>query len=251
MAKTVNELATSYECQRIVEPFLGGGAVALGSTLPGIAGDINDDLMNLWAAVKRDPVVLDSHLREAPIDADHYNLVRCASPRKSLERAERLLYLNRTSWGGVYRVNAAGVYNVPFGFTFDRAILPSGRLESAAVRLRSIRLSTGDYSGLLNKVGPDDFVFLDPPYFSDGRAEGGYRRFTAEPFASSQTAELIDAALSLRESCRLMVVCLGGGPEGWGERVLKRERWVCITERRHSSGLVETVWSSRAPTVGS
>src|SRR5207247_10489561 len=96
------------------EPFLGGGAVFFSlKCRPAVLSDINEDLINAYIQVRERPVEIVSRLRALPVSERDYDRLRTASPRDPLDRAVRFLYLNRTAFSGLYRVNRLGVFTVP------------------------------------------------------------------------------------------------------------------------------------------
>ncbi len=85
-------------------------------------------------------------------------------PEDKVERAARFLYLNHTSFNGIYRVNLDGVYNVPFGNRPSPQIPTAQHLRDVAKRLARAKLGTGDFAKCIKHVNQGDLVFLDPPY---------------------------------------------------------------------------------------
>ncbi|WP_206215001.1 DNA adenine methylase [Corynebacterium lizhenjunii] len=156
-----------------VEPFLGGGAV-LFSLLPARAtvGDLNTELINVYLTV-RDHVdeligLLSTYPNEEKFFYDMRQLDREPSfaHMTAVERAARTIYLNKTCFNGLYRVNNAGQFNAPFGRYANPAICdePTLRAVSAYLREQDIQFHNGDYAAVLATAGPGDFVYLDPPY---------------------------------------------------------------------------------------
>jgi DNA adenine methylase len=90
--------------------------------------------------------------------------VRASAPTDRYERAARFIYLNHTSFNGIYRVNLDGVYNVPFGNRPSPQIPTAEHLKRVAGRLENATLQVGDFADCLDRVDEGDLVFLDPPY---------------------------------------------------------------------------------------
>jgi DNA adenine methylase len=149
-----------------VEPFLGGGAVFfhLRPTKARL-GDINRDLINVYTSIKNQPKRLWQLLREhdALHNNEYYYVVREQDSNDPLERAARLLYLNRTCWNGLYRVNQAGRFNVPRG-TKNTILLPDDNFTEVSRLLSRAEITCGDFESTLEEVRCGDFVFVDPPY---------------------------------------------------------------------------------------
>lgn len=109
-------LFSGWQFERYVEPFLGGGAVYF-SFLPErvILSDINADLINAYWQVRDHPKELVDRLQQLPVNKQTYLEIRASDPSDSIERGVRFLYLNRTAFAGVYRLDKHGHFNVPFG----------------------------------------------------------------------------------------------------------------------------------------
>lgn len=154
----------SYE--RYIEPFLGGGAGFFALRPPAaFLCDVNEELINLYTQVRDHPAEISVRIRE--LQAEHtrtfYYDMRATCPTDPFERAVRTLYLNRTCWNGLYRLNQLGKFNVPIG-TKDRIILETDDFELASELLANAELEVADFEQTLGGAGPGDLVFVDPPY---------------------------------------------------------------------------------------
>lgn len=154
------------EIRRYFEPFLGSGAMFFGVE-PQIAylSDTNADLVDTYKALQQDWSSVLNKLREHDRKhcADYYYKIRAQSPIKMHTRAARFIYLNRTCWNGLYRVNRFGVFNTPIG-TKLRAVLETDDFELVSKRLKEVRLSVSDFEKSIDMSGKGDLVFADPPY---------------------------------------------------------------------------------------
>jgi DNA adenine methylase len=161
---------------RYFEPFLGGGALFfhLGSVRPSFKAylsDINAELIETYRAVKTNVGKLAGLLRQHEVayandpNAFYYAL-RNARPSTGLERAARLIALNKTCYNGLYRVNAAGFFNVPIGKYKNPSICNEQLLKNASsvLRLTRAKISACDYAEALANASSGDFVYLDPPF---------------------------------------------------------------------------------------
>lgn len=151
---------------RYIEPFVGSGAVYF-SLLPkaAILSDLNADLINTYQAVRDDPAGVERLLQEHDKNHDkvYYYQTRAKKPKSSLERAAWLIYLNRTCWNGLYRVNQRNEFNVPIG-TKTHVILPNDDFLSVSAALQKTQLFVQDFEETIDLAGKGDFIFVDPPY---------------------------------------------------------------------------------------
>lgn len=153
--------------ERYIEPFLGAGSIFF-YLLPAkaILGDLNQDLITAYEGVKDSPdkvvsILLAHQIKHSP---EHYYHVRDGMLPESLaERAARIIYLNRTCFNGIYRVNRQGRFNVPIG-TRTNVLLDTDDFGLTASLLANADLRWGDFESLVDEATQNDLVFLDPPY---------------------------------------------------------------------------------------
>lgn len=170
------------------EPFLGGGAVALAidDEVPVVARDACAELVEAYLAVARAPHVVHQKLCDllrCHSESTYYE-VRSTVPDASDDRAARFMYLNKTGFNGLYRVNASGRFNVPYGQRRRRRA-PSppayGDLVRFSRRVCLWSLTSGDFEPLVDAATAGDAVYADPPYhgtfgYSSGFSEDDQRR---------------------------------------------------------------------------
>lgn len=155
------------------EPFLGGGSVFF-NLQPNLAvlSDINQDLIETYCSV-RDNLeelidLLQKHQNEHNSDYsqnhDYYYQVRSQIYNTPIQRAARLIYLNKTCFNGLYRVNSKGEFNVPVGKYKNPKICNPDLLRSASAALKSAKIEVRNFEEILNYATSDDFVYFDPPY---------------------------------------------------------------------------------------
>ena len=163
---------------RYIEPFVGGGAVFfhLSSHLtdkatPSLINDINPELVNCYQMVKTQTDELIELLKTHHHDKDYYLEIRNLDRQEGgltklspLERASRFLYLNRTGFNGMYRVNSKGLNNVPFGRYENPSLVNEDVLRAAAHALRFTAIQNKSFEACLEQAEMGDFVYLDPPY---------------------------------------------------------------------------------------
>ena len=155
------------------EPFLGGGALffalARQDRLADKAvylSDINGELVATWQAVRDDVRAVIRNLSRHRYDREYYYQVRDQDPAKlSPPRlAARMIFLNRTGFNGLYRVNSKGKFNVPFGRYKNPLICDRENLEAVSLSLRRVEIHHESFEAVLQRAKKGDFVYFDPPY---------------------------------------------------------------------------------------
>jgi len=151
------------------EPFVGGGAVffALASERRfsrAVLSDQNAELIETYQAVQADVDGVIAALRRLPHSEEDYYRIRAQRPRLPTTRAARMIYLNRTGYNGLYRVNRSGQFNVPFGRYTQPKICDEDRLRAVAQALRGVEIRVADFEQTAERAGPRDAVYFDPPY---------------------------------------------------------------------------------------
>ncbi|MCB9742801.1 MAG: DNA adenine methylase [Alphaproteobacteria bacterium] len=149
------------------EPFIGGGALFF-SELPrqAMLSDANGELIDTYRAVRDCPEELILALEQHVYEKDYYYEIRAwdASRAAVYERAARMIYLNRAGFNGLYRVNRAGQFNVPFGRYTNPTICDAENLRACSRALRGVELAHQGFEAVLSLAQPGDFVYFDPPY---------------------------------------------------------------------------------------
>lgn len=195
----LSEDATYYE------PFLGGAAFFLAlAPRRAVLGDVNPDLIEMYEAVRDVPACVTARLdvmQPHAQDTDYYYQVRALKPADlSLpERAARLIFLNKTCYNGLYRVNASGQFNVPFGRYAQRPTLyDPTNLARVSRLLRGADLRCTDFEAVLAGAGRDDFVYLDPPYVPL-TTTANFTRYTKGSFTEEDQRRLARTMHDLHE----------------------------------------------------
>jgi DNA adenine methylase len=165
-------LAASYaellprHFRRYFEPFLGGGAVFFSMTPESaVLSDLNERLVRCYDQIKQHPDRFSALMRmhQRKHSRLYYYEVRSKKLRSPLQKAAQFLYLNRTCWNGLYRVNLDGVFNVPVG-TKNSVIFEGESFADYAAVLQGTELVACDFEETIDRAKKGDFLFVDPPY---------------------------------------------------------------------------------------
>jgi len=153
--------------KRYFEPFVGGGAVFFDLEPPSaVLSDANAELINCYLAVRDHVDELVRALRDHVYEKEHYYRIRAVAPEAlgEVERAARTIFLNKTGFNGLYRVNSKGVFNVPFGRFTNPNICDEPTLRACSARLADVELHRRPFEAILREARAGDFVYFDPPY---------------------------------------------------------------------------------------
>lgn len=182
------------------EPFMGGGAVFWHiKPKKAVLLDINPELVNTYRCVQKNVEALILDLRQHYYDQEYYYQIRnsdrtnCYSSWTDVQRASRFIYLNKTCFNGLYRVNSQGQNNVPFGKYKNPKIVDVENLRACSLALQSTEILTGSFLSIESKVESQDFVYFDPPYIPLN-ATSSFTSYSKEDFG-------LDMQIALRDLC--------------------------------------------------
>ena len=182
LAAEVDELLPE-EYGRYIEPFVGGGAVYFYlRAWPATLSDINAELINTYRQIRDNVDDVIDRLRGMRIDESTFLIVRNSRPRKPVTSAVRFLYLNRTAFNGIYRVNREGDFNVPYGCKPNTVLCDEDLLRAASRALQNRKLVSCDFESAVNSAVKGDVVYADPPYTTK-HDNNGFRRYNEEIFS--------------------------------------------------------------------
>lgn len=175
----IDELIRSLppkEYKNYIEPFIGGGALLFElQPSKAIINDYNEELTNMYFVIRDHADELidllgkykENHSKEFYYKIRELDRLKTFKNLTDVERAARTIYLNRTCYNGLYRVNRSGYFNTPIGRYKNPQILDENNIKSVQKYLsdNSITIINGDFEEAIKKVRKDDFVYLDPPYY--------------------------------------------------------------------------------------
>ena len=196
--------------ERYIEPFVGGGAVLIDilqkyNVKEAYAFDINLDLINSYNVIKNNVEELITNLQQIETEfaqvepekrqdyfyhiRDMYNSYTLDKNEQNPKRAAQFIFLNRTCFNGLYRVNKSGKFNVPFGKYKNPTICDKENLRNLAKLIKNVQFLYGDYSKCLDYVTQNTFVYFDPPY-RPLNVTSGFTSYTKEDFDDNNQKEL-------------------------------------------------------------
>lgn len=211
------ELYYPTKYKKYYEPFVGAGAVLFDlKPRNAVINDFNHELINTYKTVKEDVesliLLLEEH--EKNNDKDYFYSVREwdrtdeIDSKSALERAARLIYLNKTCFNGLFRVNSQGQFNVPFGRYKNPAIVnaPVLRAVSNYLNKSNISILNGDYAEAVKDAKAGDFVYLDPPYAPVRSDNTSFVGYTLNGFGDAEQERLRDVFVSLdKKGCFVLL----------------------------------------------
>ena len=240
------------------EPFIGGGALLVELTNMdrldrAVIGDKNPELVNLYRVVKEDPeglfrALLDEKFRN---DEESYRSLKAefntliGTRKHPVERAALLVYLNKHSYNGLWRVNRKGYYNVPFG-KYSRLSLPSNQsLLKFSRMLGNVTLMHADFEQVVRTAKREDFVYFDPPYHPLSKT-ACFTDYTTGGFSFDDQERLARAFRRLSDKGALLMLSNSSTPEikdlyeGFAIHTVSAKRFInCKGEKR--GGAVELI----------
>jgi DNA adenine methylase len=195
--KVLPRLASFWRPQfkRYVEPFAGSAALFFWlQPERALLGDINSDLISAYRVIRERPDEVHAAVSGIKRSEREYYRVRSQDTARlgAFARAVRFIYLNRHCFNGIYRTNAEGHFNVPYGHSRTGTIPPVEHFRRAANLLHRASLREADFGMLLRTVTRGDFVYLDPPYAVESRRV--FRQYNQREF-STRDLERLSAQL--------------------------------------------------------
>jgi DNA adenine methylase len=193
------------------EPFLGAGAIffALAPNKASLS-DVNANLIEVYLEIKRNWLAIVDEIKKWPVEEDFFYTLRKAQPSNRFERACRFLYLNRTCYGGLYRENQLGHFNVPYGGGRDhRALWEKNLLQRASAALQNrVSVRCADFELLINRSVEGDVVYCDPTYSTMKRTQ--FDRYGKTIFSWADQMRLAIAAEKAMDRGVLVIVSNSG-----------------------------------------
>lgn len=236
-----------------IEPFVGGGAVALNMpiTVPKLLNDINPGVVGIWKALKRAPksFVCEARVRFRPEYNEEEQFYRIREEyNKDTSHGSRFLYLNRHCFNGLCRFNKAGEFNVPYG-RYKTVYFPEDELRHAAAIVQNAEITQLDFVDVMNFATQGDVVYCDPPYVPLS-ATSSFVGYSKGGFTLEQQWSLVARAERLRDRGVTVIVSNNDTPltrkmyknADKVKKVLVSKRISCKSDGRKKSGELIAVY---------
>lgn len=191
---------------RYFEPFVGGGAVFF-SLLPSraVISDADPDLINCYVQIRDFPREVIARLSKLENSEEAYYRIRATEPRSGVGRAARLVYLSTLAFNGIYRLNLAGKFNVPYGRKTHLEVCDTDKIYRASAALEGVKLHCSDFEVAVASARRGDLVYLDPPYTVAHR-NNGFVKYNAKIFSWFDQERLARVARELvRRGCSVVI----------------------------------------------
>ena len=205
------------EFARYHEPFLGGAALSFHilskhADQRCVLSDLNSDLISTYVAIRDNideliPLLKDHQNRYTKNSKEYYYMIRSSKPRSTVTRAARLLFLNRTCFNGLYRVNSKGQFNVPLGSYSHPNIVNEENLRTVSDVLQSpnIAIECRDFESVMCTAKSGDLVYFDPPYHPVSDT-ASFTEYTNKDFGYDDLCRLAKLCNQLdRKGCLVML----------------------------------------------
>ena len=197
--KYLDEIIGDMNFVRYHEPFIGGGAVffSLGDIEKAYISDINSELIKTYLAIKNDPEKVIEELGKHENTEEYYYKLRDQENKDEIQNAARFIFLNQTSFNGLYRVNKDGRYNVPYGFR-KNVNISEENIFAVSNKLKTAKIECKDFSAIKDDIKKGDVVFLDPPY-TVSHNDNGFIEYNKNLFSLDDQIRLRDLIQEIKK----------------------------------------------------
>ena len=236
---------------RYIEPFIGGGAMFFAlNPEEAVIADSNPELINMYTQIADNVDEVIAYLKQYENTQEMFYEVRALEWQElpKAEAAARTIYLNKTCFNGLYRVNKKGKFNVPFGRYKSPNICDEETLYAVSEALQKANIVCGDYLSVLKEYArPGDFIFLDPPYLPISEY-ADFKRYTKEQFYEEDHVELAKEVFRLQELGCYVILTNSNHPlvhelyEPFNIEVIQTKRYIsCSGSNRKGEDVIVTV----------
>lgn len=183
------------------EPFLGGGSIFFNfeNYENAYLSDLNCELIETYKCLRDDVEKVIKKLNSYSNEEELYYKIRKIRYDNEFDRAAKFIFLNKTSYNGIYRVNRQGEFNVPYGFRKkDIDLVDSDNLRRVSRKLQNVNIDCLDFSQIENKINKGDFIFLDPPY-TVAHENNGFIQYNQKIFSVEDQVRLSKLVETIKE----------------------------------------------------
>jgi DNA adenine methylase len=196
LIKELTTITKNRKFSNYHEPFLGGGAIffAMDHTEKIFLNDVNEQLIDTYKCVQSNVEEVIKELKKFENTKECYYRVREEKYRSAIKKAARFIFLNQTSFNGIYRVNLKGEYNVPYGYR-NKNFYDPDNLRLVSKTLKKVVFQSVDFFDCISNIKKNDLVFLDPPY-TITHNNNGFFKYNQKLFSENdqyRLSEMIDA----------------------------------------------------------
>jgi len=191
---------------RYYEPFVGGGALFFAlHPSQAVLADSNAELINCYKQVRDCPNAVIAHLLKLKNTKEDYYAIRASTSLEDVSRAARFIYLMTLSFNGIHRVNAQGLFNVPYSYNADAQPCDANKIHAISTLLSTASLCEGDFESTVADAQEGDFIYFDPPY-TVAHSNNGFLKYNAHIFSWSDQVRLAIVARDLAErGCHVLI----------------------------------------------
>ncbi|MCA4894797.1 MAG: Dam family site-specific DNA-(adenine-N6)-methyltransferase [Cytophagales bacterium] len=199
LIKHLRESMLEFDFKNYHEPFLGGGSLFLflKPQNDSYLSDLNPELIETYIMVRDNVERVISRMAKFKNNERFYYSIRDQDSKSRVNNAAKFIYLNQTSFNGIYRVNLQGVYNVPYGFR-SKEFLDATNLRLVSEALQGVELNVSDFASSIKKVKKGDLVFLDPPY-TVSHNNNGFIKYNQKLFSLEDQYRLAECVKFIRK----------------------------------------------------
>lgn len=242
----INFFPSKNKINTYFEPFLGSASAFL-SFQPNKAklSDLNKELIFTFSSIKNNPKLVYKYLLEFVRNDSktYYYKVRSDynKQKPSIKNAARFIYLNKTCFNGIFRVNIKGEYNVPYGYKKNISILSFKEFKNISELLSNVRLISQDFKEAVIEAKENDFIYLDPPY-PPINGTSYFTHYTKERFSEDDQYEVAAIAKNLnKKGCYVLITNADTEKirnlySDWNIYPILRPRYITCSKRKHKVG---------------
>jgi len=190
-----------------IEPFLGSGSVFFHmNPKKAILSDVNSELITTYKVIQNSwqEIVEQLKIHHMNHSKEYYYTIRAQEPIENIDIASRMLYLNRTCFNAIYRVNKNGKFNVPIG-SKNNVILDADNFKNLSTILKNATILNTDFETTLSKAKKGDFVYVDPPY-TVKHNDNGFIKYNENLFSWDDQIRLMNACTDAKNRGAIVMV---------------------------------------------